>query len=137
MFSLFGGPVVALEIRRNALLSPEVRRAENYALVVLSGELDTSTAGQLYEQLAELTRDGVIHVALDLSGLEFMDSTGLSVIIAEHKRTNASGGELVILSPQSPVRRLFDITGLMGVLQIHPDEQDGSVEDPTGAADVG
>jgi anti-anti-sigma factor len=124
--------VVVLEIRRSALLNPEIRRAENDALVLLSGELDASTAGQLYEQLAELTRDGVVHVALDLSGLEFLDSTGLSVVIAEHKRTNASGGELVILSPQSQVRRLFEITGLMGILQIHPEEEDGTFGDPAG-----
>jgi anti-anti-sigma factor len=124
--------VVVLEIRRSALLNPEIRRAENHALVLLSGELDASTAGQLYEQLAELTRDGVVHVALDLSGLEFLDSTGLSVVIAEHKRTNASGGELVILSPQSQVRRLFEITGLMGILQIRPEEEDGTLGDAAG-----
>jgi anti-anti-sigma factor len=126
--------LVALEIRRNALLNPEIRRSENHALVLLAGELDASTAGQLYEQLAELTREGVVHVALDLSGLEFMDSTGLSVVIAEHKRTNASGGELVLLSPQSQVRRLLEITGLMGILQIRPDEQDGALRDPAGEA---
>ena len=128
--------MVVLEIRRNALLNPEIRRAENHALVLLSGELDASTAGQLYEQLAELTRDGVVHVDLDLSGLEFMDSTGLSVVVAEHKRTNASGGELMILSPQSQVRRLLEITGLTGILQIRPDEQDGTLGDPVGEVGV-
>ena len=127
---------MVLEIRRNALLNPEIRRAENHALVLLSGELDASTAGQLYEQLAELTRDGVVHVDLDLSGLEFMDSTGLSVVVAEHKRTNASGGELMILSPQSQVRRLLEITGLTGILQIRPDEQDGTLGDPVGEVGV-
>ena len=127
---------MALEIRRNALLNPEIRRSENHALVLLAGELDASTAGQLYEQLAELTRDGVVHVDLDLSGLEFMDSTGLSVVVAEHKRTNASGGELMILSPQSQVRRLLEITGLTGILQIRPDEQDGTLGDPVGEVGV-
>ena len=127
---------MALEIRRNALLNPEIRREEKHALVLLSGELDASTAGQLYEQLAELTRDGVVHVDLDLSGLEFMDSTGLSVVVAEHKRTNASGGELMILSPQSQVRRLLEITGLTGILQIRPDEQDGTLGDPVGEVGV-
>jgi len=112
---------VALEIRRNALLDPEIRRADNHALVLLRGELDSSTAGQLYEQLSELTRDGVVHVALDLSELEFMDSTGLSVVVAEHKRTTASGGELVLLSPQSQVLRMFEMTGLTDVLHILED----------------
>jgi len=110
--------VVVLEVRRNALLNPEIRRADNHALVLLRGELDASTSGQLYEQLAELTREGVVHVALDLTELDFMDSTGLSVIIAEHKRTAASGGELVILTPQSRVLRMFEITGLTAILHI-------------------
>jgi anti-sigma B factor antagonist len=113
---------VALEIRRNALLSAEIRRDDHQAVVLLSGELDASTAGQLYQQLAELIRDGVVNVALDLSALEFMDSTGLSAVIAEHKRTSASGGELVIVSPQSQVLRMFEITGLTEILHISSEE---------------
>jgi anti-sigma B factor antagonist len=128
--------LVALEIRRNALLSPEIQRDEHQALVLLSGELDASTAGQLYEQLAELTRDGVVHVALDLSALEFMDSTGLSVVIAEHKRTTASGGELVVVSPQTQVLRLFEITGLTEILHIRSEDHVGSEPEET-AGEVG
>jgi anti-anti-sigma factor len=128
---------VTLEIRRNALLKPEVRRDQAEALVLLSGELDASTAGQLYEQLAELTREGVTHVTLDLSELEFMDSTGLSVVIAEHKRTSASGGELIVLSPQSQVRRVLEITGLTDILHIRSEEQSAGpdLEDPAGEVD--
>ena len=127
---------MALEIRRNALLSPETERDGNQALVLLSGELDASTAGQLYEHLAELTREGVVHVVLDLSQLEFMDSTGLSVVIAEHKRTTASGGELVIVSPQSQVVRMLEITGLTEILHIRFDGHVGCVF-PDAAGDVG
>ena len=128
--------MVALDIRRSALLDPEVRRADTHALVLLSGELDASTAGQLYKELAELTREGVVHVSLDLSGLEFMDSTGLSVVIAEHKRTSASGGELVILSPQSQVRRVLEITGLTEILHIRYEQlPEPGVEDSTAEVD--
>lgn len=119
---------MALEIRRNALLNTETRRGESGAVVLLSGELDASTSGLLYEQLAELTRDGIVHVTLDLSALEFMDSTGLSVVITEHKRTTASGGELVIVSPQSQVIRMFEITGLTEILHIREDDGCGSEE---------
>jgi stage II sporulation protein AA (anti-sigma F factor antagonist) len=52
-----------------------------------------------------------------------MDSTGLSVIIAEHKRTTSLGGELVIHSPQEPIRKLFEMTGLFGLLDIVPKER--------------
>lgn len=113
---------MALDVRRSAPLTTEIRGSRGHALVILSGELDASTAGGLYEELATLTREGVIHVALDLSALEFIDSTGISVIIAEHKRTTAEGGELIILTPHRNVRRVFDVTGLMGVLDVLPYE---------------
>ena len=103
---------MALEIRRNALLDPEIRRADNHALVLLRGELDSSTAGQLYEQLSELTRDGVVHVALDLSELEFMDSTGLSTLVKAHQRAEETGQEFGLVRGPQQVQRLLSLTGV-------------------------
>jgi anti-anti-sigma factor len=113
---------MALEVRRSAPLNTQIRGSKGHALVILSGELDASTAGGLYEELARLSREGVVHVALDLTALEFIDSTGISVIIAEHKRTASSGGELIILTPHRNVRRVFEVVGLMDVLDVLPRE---------------
>ena len=103
--------VLALSLRpsRNGILETEIRKAEpQHALVMLAGELDTSNVVQLYEELADLTRDAVRHIAINLVELEFVDSTGLSTLIAAHKRAEALGGELIPLSSQSghtaPVR---------------------------------
>ena len=49
---------------------------------MLAGELDTSNVAQLYEELADLTREGVRHIAINLAELVFVDSTGLSALIA-------------------------------------------------------
>jgi anti-sigma B factor antagonist len=117
------GGIMALEIQRSAPLSTEIRGSKDNALVLLSGELDVSTAGGLYEELAGLSREGVVHVALDLSGLEFIDSTGISVLIAEHKRTAAAEGQLVILAPHRNVRRVFEVAGLLDVLDIKPSHE--------------
>lgn len=111
---------MGLTLTRRELLDREIRSAGNAALVVLAGELDVSTVGQLYSELAELTRAGVSHVTLDLSALDFLDSTGVSVIIAEHKRVQAMDGGLTILTPSRSVRRVFEITGLVDYLNIHP-----------------
>lgn len=116
---------MALDVRRSTPLTTEIRGSEGHALVILTGELDLSTAGGLYEEFAALTREGVIHVALDLTALEFIDSTGISVIIAEHKRTAAAGGELIILTPHHNVRRVFEIVGLMDVLDVLPHDACG------------
>jgi hypothetical protein len=66
----------------------------------LAGELDTSNVAQLYEELADLTRDGVRHIAINLAELDFVDSTGLSALIAAHKRAEAQG-RIDPLFPQS------------------------------------
>ncbi len=71
-------------------------------------------------KLAELTREGVRHIAINLAELEFMDSTGLSAIIAAHKRAMAHGGELLIFSPSKDIRRLFEVTGIDTYLNIRP-----------------
>ncbi len=113
---------MALDVRRNTPLTSEIRGSKNHALVILSGELDVSTAGRLYEELASLTREGMIHVALDLRALEFIDSTGISVLIAEHKRTASAGGELLILTPHRNVRRVFEVSGLMDIFDVLPNE---------------
>lgn len=116
---------MALDIERSAPLTTEIRGSKSHALVLLTGELDASTAGKLYEELAQISREGVMHVALDLTALEFIDSTGISVIIAEHKRAASSGGELVILTPHRNVRRVFEVTGLMDILDVLPHEACG------------
>ena len=111
---------MALEVRRSPPLNTEIRASEEHALINLTGELDASTAGELYEEFAALNREGVVHVTLDLAELEFIDSTGISVIIAEHKRTASSGGQLIVVTPHHNVRRVFEVTGLMDVLDIRP-----------------
>ncbi len=114
---------MALRVSRRTILDTEIRKAEpQHAVVILAGELDTSNVGQLYEELAQLTREGVRHIAIDLADLEFVDSTGLSAIIAAHKRAEASGGELILLAPSRDMRRLFQVTGIDDYLNIRPAE---------------
>lgn len=116
-----GRGIVTLRVARKEALATEIRKAEPaHALVMLAGELDVSNVGQLYEQLAQLTREGVRHIALNLAELEFIDSTGLSAIIAAHKRAEALGGELIIFSPSQSIRRLFTVTGIDTYLNIRP-----------------
>jgi anti-sigma B factor antagonist len=79
-------------VSRNGILETETRRGEpRRALVMLAGELDTSNVARLYEELAGLTRDGVRHIAINLAELDFVNSTGLSALIAAHKRAEAQG----------------------------------------------
>ena len=98
----------------------EVETTDQRTLVTLSGELDASTASSLYDTLSELEVNDTHTVVLDLAKVTFMDSTGLAVIVTEHKRLRHTDGSLTIFAPPSSVRRLFDITGLTTVLDIVP-----------------
>jgi anti-sigma B factor antagonist len=107
-------------VARKELLEIEIRRAPPHALVMIAGELDTSNVSQLYQHLAELAREGICHVALNLAELEFIDSTGISAFVAAHKRTIERGGELILFSPRPPVRRTFEVAGVEAFLNIRP-----------------
>jgi anti-sigma B factor antagonist len=101
-------------------LEIEVQNSDQRTLVTLSGELDASTASSLYDTLSELEVADAHNVVIDLAKVTFMDSTGLAVIVTEHKRLQHAKGTLTIFSPPSSVRRLFEITGLTKLLDIVP-----------------
>jgi anti-sigma B factor antagonist len=87
-------------------------------LVRITGELDAETAPALEEALRLASERGATELVADFSGVSFIDSSGLSVLVASHKRLQRLGGTLVIAAPSAPVRRLFDIAGLDRVLTI-------------------
>ena len=102
------------------LLETEIETAGTHALVILAGEVDVSTVGKLYEELAELARANVCHIALNVAEVSFIDSTGLSLLVTEHKRAESMNGELIIFSPSHQLRRLLEITRLDTYLNIRP-----------------
>ena len=67
--------------------------------MVLAGQLDIFTVGQLYEQFAALAAGGFCHVYVNVSEVTFMDSTCLSILVPEHKRAGSMNGELIIFFP--------------------------------------
>lgn len=91
--------------------------------VILSGDLDLSTAKQAEQAIEEAER-GVSLIVIDLRRLSFMDSTGLRVIVSADKRAKRSGRRAVIVQGPSAVRRVFEITRLGERLEIvdTPDE---------------
>jgi anti-sigma B factor antagonist len=97
-----------------------VSQMEDRCLMVLSGELDVSTAPLLREYLVNVTGDLTTDLVLDIGLLTFIDSTGLSLLVSEHKRLSARGSSLTIFSPTPMARRLFEISGLTSVLAILP-----------------
>ena len=75
----------------------------------LAGEVDVATARQFTDALANISTESEVH--LELTQLTFMDSSGLSAILA-FARSRNGGGPLVLLNPSDHIERLFVITGL-------------------------
>ena len=97
-----------------------VSHLKEHAYVVLTGELDGATAPFLVRTLVEVNETIEGDLVLDIKKLSFIDSTGLSVFVSQHKNLSAKGRKLVIYAPTAMTRRLFQITGLEEVLTIEP-----------------
>lgn len=88
-------------------------------IVAITGELDLYTAPKLRERLDELILSGRAVVVIDLEKLDFMDSSGINVLVGSLKRLRASGGELRLVCTQPRLLKLFEITGLLSSFAIY------------------
>lgn len=88
------------------------------AVIDLSGDLDFHTARRLREKLLELHAAGVTKVVLDMASLDFIDSSGLSVLVAGLKRLRNSEGSLSLTAVPEQTRRVLEVSGLSRVLSI-------------------
>lgn len=80
--------------------------------------MDIYTAGKLRDAVNEAVENGQYRLAVDLADMEFMDSSGLGVLIAALKRLKEHDGELVLVSPRDQMRRILKLTGLDKILTI-------------------
>lgn len=95
----------------------------NVLVVRLEGELDHHTAGQLREAVEDaVEREEVSHVVLSLSGLTFMDSSGIGVILGRYKQISQKNGEMVVCSINPTIERLFELSGLFKILKVEKSE---------------
>jgi anti-sigma B factor antagonist len=94
-------------------------RRDGRLVVTLQGELDVSGAPQLEEAVLPEVRDGA-HVVLDLRGLEFMDSSGVRVLVAAHATAQDGAGRFSVVPAAAggPVQRVIEISGLEDILDL-------------------
>ena len=88
-------------------------------VLALSGELDMATSPPVAQRLSELVAGGT-DVIIDVRDLGFIDSSGLSALIAARQRSNNRGTKLTLRGPSRAVTRVLAITGLDRVFDIEP-----------------
>ncbi|AZS72204.1 metal ABC transporter substrate-binding protein [Streptomyces lydicus] len=109
-------------------LHVEIRHHGASAVVTVSGELDHHTADLLRESLEGCVDDGYARLVVDCSPLEFMDSTGLNVLLGARLKAEAEGGGVHLAGMQPVVARVFEITGAEVVFTVH-DSLDAALAD--------
>jgi anti-sigma B factor antagonist len=88
----------------------------------LGGEIDLYTAPRLHSELvAILSGDEPVQVVVDMSGIEFCDSTGMNVLLAAHRRAREQGGDLELAAPRPAIRKVLQVTGLESVFTVLDD----------------
>ena len=96
-------------------LGLDVSERDGWAVLSVSGEVDVATAPRLREQLITLVNDGKVQIVVDLENVEFLDSTGLGVLVGALKRVRTSDGELALVCTEPRILKVFEITGLTKV----------------------
>ncbi len=108
------------------LLTVSSSERDGWTVLALVGQLDVATAPNFREILQETQYSGEGRVVLDLSGLQFLDSFGLGVLVGGVKRARSHGGRLVLAGVNDRVAQVFELTGLDRALPFAPDV-DGAI----------
>jgi anti-sigma B factor antagonist len=111
------------------LLSVTTHERSSWTVITAVGQLDVATAPGFRQTLLEAQYGGGAKVALELSGLEFLDSFGLGVVVGGVKRARIHEGELAVVCPAGRIRHVFEVTGVDRLLPL--------VDDLDGLDDIG
>jgi anti-sigma B factor antagonist len=100
-------------------LTLETRDVDGRTIVAVGGEIDVYTAPKLRDKITELVAAGVYDLVIDMEAVEFLDSTGLGVLVGGLKKVRAHNGSLQLVCNQDRLLKIFRITGLAKVFVIH------------------
>ena len=84
--------------------------------ISVQGELDLANAADLERELIRVEGGDALSIVLDLSGLQFIDSTGVRLLICAHARSRADSNRLTLLRGPKPVQRVLELTGVLDIL---------------------
>lgn len=105
-------------------LSIDLKNDDGTLLFKLRGSLDLATAPTVRAALSDATEQGSHNLIVDLTQLEFLDSTGLGVLIGAHRRAAEHGGSFRLIVSDGPISRLLNITGLIAVFAAYHSLED-------------
>jgi anti-sigma B factor antagonist len=93
-------------------------------VVALQGHLDTVSSTPLEDRLRTLVEEGARQMVLDLSGVDYVNSSGLKAILVTAKQIETAGGKLVLCGLSPNVMMIFDMIGFSRILNILPGREE-------------
>jgi anti-sigma B factor antagonist len=84
--------------------------------IALTGELDLANAPMVEDELTRVEGSDAVAIIVDLSGLTFIDSTGIRLLVSAQARARSDAGRLTLLRGQAPVQRVFELSGVAELL---------------------
>ncbi|WP_426571005.1 anti-sigma factor antagonist [Aquihabitans sp. McL0605] len=97
----------------------EVSKQGGWSVVEVGGEIDVATAPRLREQLITLVNKQEYQIIVSLEAVDFIDSTGLGVLISGLKRVRMHDGEFALVCTEPRILKVFEITGLLAVFKVY------------------
>jgi len=88
-------------------------------VIEVSGQIDLYAAPEFKHRTHDVIDKGAKKVIVDLSGVEFMDSTGLGVLVGALKRLRSTQGVLALVVTDYDIERMLELTGLDGILNVY------------------
>lgn len=95
----------------------ETRRADNLILAP-AGRIDSATSAAFDRHVSSVIERGDTKVIIDLTDLEYISSTGLSVFLSAAKKIRAAGGRIALTSLNSRIRLVFEMSGFLRLFPI-------------------
>ena len=100
-------------------LTFETDQVDPVTVLAVAGEVDLDTAETLRDRVGEALRDRAPELVLDLTAVDFLDSSGLGMLLDVHRRLTDEGGFLRLVIASRHVRRVIDVTGMTAVLDVY------------------
>jgi len=105
-------------------LTVTVEDHDGYAVVTVVGEVDVTTGFRLRDPLHELVDRKLWHHVVDLRGVTFLDSTGLGILVGDHRRLRDRDGSLQVVCAPGLVSRVFRLTGVDRIVPVRQSVED-------------
>lgn len=90
-----------------------------YTVVPVTGRLDTATTTAFEKQCVKLISEGISHIVLDLTGLQYISSSGLRSILVVAKKLQANDGALALCNPGGIVQEVISISGFDNIFPVY------------------